>query len=451
METRDLKNGEDLSTTPSDLSSITHQTVLAHTAPRVKLSLDQIWCWRSGRAINTSTQVLGRGGERQRLKKSHSKSISNAVLRGISLTVYDGELLVLVGPSGSGKTTALRVIAGFEEQCRGALYLEGELMQGEENGEKLPHTPPEHRGVGFVFQEYALFPHLTVVKNIEFGLSKWEKVDRINRRRQLIELVDLEGLEDRYPHQLSGGQQQRVALARALAPRPKVLLLDEPFSHLDASLRSGIRERLIYRLRGEGVTMIWVTHDQREALSIADRVAVLERGELIACDTPQAVYQTPPTPDVANLLGEIDWFYPPMKRGLVQGPLSCLMSAHINEEGGPQEGGPQEGGPQESTLILGVRPHQWKISRCTSQLESTKGEGLQGGLQGVITQVIFEGERVRLTVEITVEIQDKNTLTPPKQINAFVHPTEIWTKGEIVSLSCIGQPVIFLHSLFPEF
>ena len=215
---------------------------------------------------------------------------------GLDLEVYRGEILVLVGPSGCGKTTTLRLIAGFETPDAGRIELGGRMVAGEGRP-----VPPEERRVGFVFQEYALFPHLTVAENIGYGLARGPQ--RSRRVREMVELVRLEGLEDRYPHELSGGQQQRVALARALAPRPEILLLDEPFSNLDADLRQQVREEVREILRRTGITAILVTHDRREALNLGDRVAVMEAGRIEQVGTPEAVYYRPATRFVAEFMG----------------------------------------------------------------------------------------------------------------------------------------------------
>ncbi|HEY8488677.1 MAG TPA: ABC transporter ATP-binding protein [Thermaerobacter sp.] len=215
---------------------------------------------------------------------------------GLDLDVERGEVLVLVGPSGCGKTTTLRLIAGFETPDAGRIELAGRTVAGAGRP-----VPPEARRVGLVFQEYALFPHLTVAENIAFGLPRGP--ERRRRVREMVELVRLEGLEDRYPHELSGGQQQRVALARALAPRPAILLLDEPFSNLDADLRRQVREEVRDILRRTGSTAILVTHDRREALNLGDRVAVMHRGRIEQVGTPEAIYYTPRTPFVAEFMG----------------------------------------------------------------------------------------------------------------------------------------------------
>ncbi len=220
------------------------------------------------------------------------------VVNGLSFEVEEGETFALLGPSGCGKTTALRCIAGFERADSGTVSLGGRTLV--DDGVAVP---PEQRGIGFVFQDYALFPHLSVRDNVGFGLRAMGKAEREQRVAEVIRLVGLGGFEHRKPHALSGGQQQRVALARAIAPRPRLVLLDEPFSNLDALLRQEMRERVRDLLKAEGMTALLVTHDQEEALSFADRVAVMQNGRIDQIGTPEAIYTTPRTLFVAQFLG----------------------------------------------------------------------------------------------------------------------------------------------------
>ncbi|MFJ3420491.1 MULTISPECIES: ABC transporter ATP-binding protein [unclassified Streptomyces] len=221
---------------------------------------------------------------------------ATVALDGLDLTVRPGEFLALLGPSGCGKTTALRMLAGFEHPTSGEVLVDGK---------DVTDVPAHRRDAGMVFQSYSLFPHLNALDNVAFGL-RMRKVRTAERRSRAAELLDLVGLGDkgeRFPHQLSGGQQQRVALARALALRPRVLLLDEPLSALDAKVRLSLREE-IRRLQQElGITTLFVTHDQEEALSIADRVAVMRAGRLEQCAAPAELYGRPATPFVAEFVG----------------------------------------------------------------------------------------------------------------------------------------------------
>jgi sulfate transport system ATP-binding protein len=227
-------------------------------------------------------------------------------LDDVTLSVPSGELVALLGPSGSGKTTLLRIIAGLEEAESGAILF---------NGEDATRSHVRERKVGFVFQHYALFRHMTVFDNVAFGLTVLPKKARPPKETirkkvdELLQLVQLEGMAKRYPAQLSGGQRQRVALARALAVEPKVLLLDEPFGALDARVRAELR-RWLRRLHDEiHVTSIFVTHDQEEALEVADRIVVMNKGKIEQADTPDQVYEHPANPFVLNFLGNVNLFH----------------------------------------------------------------------------------------------------------------------------------------------
>ena len=249
------------------------------------------------------------------IKKQFPNSTTAAVA-DISLEVKRGEIISLLGPSGCGKTTLLRLIAGFERPDAGAIAIAGQTVASE-----AVWVNPENRHLGMVFQEYALFPHLTVADNIAFGLQKrrggkilpfWQKSvtdakairDRV---KELLELVGLQGLSSRYPHQLSGGQRQRVALARALAPSPEIVLLDEPLSNLDLQVRLYLREEVRKILKNTGTTAIFVTHDREEALVISDRVAVLRSGAIEQIGTPEEIYQAPASRFVAGFVTEANF------------------------------------------------------------------------------------------------------------------------------------------------
>ena len=220
----------------------------------------------------------------------------------ISLVVEKGEVLALLGPSGSGKTTVLRLIAGFEVPDEGRV-----LLRGSEVSRPGYCLPPERRGVGMVFQDYGLFPHLTVAKNIAFGLYRYSVSERRRSAGEILALVGLTGFEHRYPHELSGGQQQRVALARALAPNPIVVLFDEPFSNLDPDMRSRMRQEVHQILKRVGMTAILVTHDHEEAFAMADKVGVLNSGRVEQLGTPETIYHIPATPFVADFVGQADF------------------------------------------------------------------------------------------------------------------------------------------------
>ncbi|MFB6167403.1 MAG: ABC transporter ATP-binding protein [Haloferacaceae archaeon] len=228
-----------------------------------------------------------------------SKSFgSERVIEDMSLSVAEGEILTLLGPSGCGKTTTLRLVAGLDRPDEGSVRLHGETVSGPDT-----HVQPEDRDVGVVFQEFALFPHLTAAENVAFGLEGMDEADREARVAELLDLVGLESRSDAYPDELSGGQQQRVALARSLAPEPAVVLLDEPFSNLDVDLRVEMREEVRRILKTAGVTAVSVTHDQEEALSISDRVAVVNDGRIEQEGVPESVFQRPESRFVAGFLG----------------------------------------------------------------------------------------------------------------------------------------------------
>jgi iron(III) transport system ATP-binding protein len=215
----------------------------------------------------------------------------------LSLTVARGEIVALVGPSGCGKTTTLRLVAGFERPDKGEIHIAGALVA--DAGRVF--VPPERRHVGVVFQDFALFPHLTVGANVGFGLPGGPS--RLPRVRQMLDLVELADVADRYPHQLSGGQQQRVAVARALAPAPALLLFDEPFSNLDTDLREQVRAVVQVALRATGSTALFVTHDQKEALELGDRVGVLSAGRIAQIGPPDEIYHRPTSRFVAEFVG----------------------------------------------------------------------------------------------------------------------------------------------------
>ena len=228
-----------------------------------------------------------------------SRDASQTILQDLSLQIDKGEIASLLGPSGCGKTTVLRAIAGFQPVQSGRIL----LMQREVSS-PTRHVPPERRKIGMVFQDYALFPHLDVAGNIGFGLHALPAAERQRRVAELLELVGLIALAHRSPHELSGGQQQRVALARALAPRPELLLMDEPFSNLDVALREKLAIEVRDLLKETGTTAIFVTHDQHEAFAVADRIAVLAEGCLQQWGTAMDLYHRPANPFVASFVGE---------------------------------------------------------------------------------------------------------------------------------------------------
>jgi iron(III) transport system ATP-binding protein len=239
------------------------------------------------------------------------------------LDVAGGEFVALLGPSGCGKTTLLRLIAGFEIPDEGRVEIAGTTVAGP------VWVPPERRRVGIVFQDYALFPHLTVAANIGYGVARARRTARV---RELLAVVGLAGYEDRYPHELSGGQQQRVALARALAPEPGIVLLDEPWSNIDAFRRSSMRDELAAILREAGVTVLLVTHDREEAFSVADRIALMRDGEIVQAGRPEDVYFAPATSWAAQFVGAANLVPGRLADGHVETPLGSFAAPAGEEE-----------------------------------------------------------------------------------------------------------------------
>src|SRR6266542_6815776 len=234
-----------------------------------------------------------------------------AAVNQVSFSVKEGELVALLGPSGGGKTTVLRLIAGLEVPTEGDLFI---------RGQRVNDISVQQRNIGFVFQSYALFKNMTVFKNIAFGLKikKWRKTDVHDRVHELLNLLGLEGLEKRYPHQLSGGQRQRVAIARALAPKPSVLLLDEPFGAVDAKIRQELREWLVHLHHDLNLTTIFVTHDQEEAMEVANRIVIFSRGNLEQIGAPREVYDQPANEFVARFIGVMNVLETEVKDGVAR-------------------------------------------------------------------------------------------------------------------------------------
>lgn len=251
----------------------------------------------------------------------------NKVLDNASLMIPAGEVVCLLGPSGSGKTTLLRLAAGLERLQRGRIVIDDEIV-----ADKNTHVPPEHRGIGLMFQDYALFPHLNIIDNVTFGLFDQSKDKANHRAMDMLEQLGMTKHAESHPHMLSGGQQQRVALARALAPKPKVLLLDEPFSGLDTNLRGQIREDTLSVLKASGVATIMVTHDPEEAMFMADRIKILgDNGKILQAGRPHEIYYHPRHEFVAKLFGMMNRFEGVVEDGSVEIPLGLIRADSLGE------------------------------------------------------------------------------------------------------------------------
>ncbi len=314
-------------------------------------------------------------------------------LESMTLEIRDGELVSLLGPSGCGKTTALRLVAGFERPTGGRVLLDGN---------DVSTVPPSKRNMGMVFQAYSLFPNMTAAENVGFGLRvrKESSEKRSRRVGELLEMVGLAEAAGRYPHQLSGGMQQRVALARALAVEPRVLLLDEPLSALDAKVRGQLREE-IRRIQTElGITTLFVTHDQEEALALSDRVAVLSNGRLEQVGTPPEIYGEPETPFVAQFIGTMNRL-----EATVTGP------GHVEHEGRRLGVDAAEGRRTGEKVLVLVRPESVKISEPG---EAGNGHPRSGMVEGRIVGRSFMGPVTRVKVSngaaeaITADLPSRN-------------------------------------------
>jgi sulfate transport system ATP-binding protein len=330
-----------------------------------------------------------------------------AAVKDVSLTIPSGELVALLGPSGSGKTTLLRIIAGLETSDAGRVLF---------NGEDTTRSHVRERKVGFVFQHYALFKHMTVFDNVAFGLnvrpretrpSRQEIKDKVN---ELLRLVQLEGMSHRYPSQLSGGQRQRIALARALAVEPQVLLLDEPFGALDAQVRAELR-RWLRRLHDEiHVTSVFVTHDQEEALEVADRIVVMNKGRIEQAGTPDQVYEHPANPFVLNFLGNVNLFH-----------------GRLHQQG---VGQPET----DENAVSYVRSHDIEIER--SQVDATALRAEVKHIQklgpAVRVTLAIDGNGEFIEAELTRDVfqtlglrQGESVYVRPRQVRVFVEDYQI--------------------------
>jgi putative spermidine/putrescine transport system ATP-binding protein len=314
---------------------------------------------------------------------------THQVVRTVDLAVQRGEFISFLGPSGCGKTTTLRMVAGFEEPSSGAIRI---------GGKDVTHLKPNQRNVGMVFQSYALFPNLTVAQNVGFGLKvqKKPRQEIASRVEEMLKLIKLPQLANRYPYQLSGGQQQRVALARAIATRPQVLLLDEPLSALDAKIRVSLREEIKALQRELGITTIYVTHDQEEALSMSDRIVVMSEGRVEQVGTPFEIYNHPRTRFVASFVGTLN-----------------ILGAHVVDP----DGGIIAIDGQEVVSARGVADAQAGAKRLVAlrpEAVSLNGTGgARNRLDGIIEEVNFLGSVVRVRVRFKESAVSLDTFNNP--------------------------------------
>ncbi len=334
-------------------------------------------------------------------------------LDGVDLNVAAGSRTAIVGPSGSGKTTMLRIIAGFEAPDAGQVLLGGELL-----ADGAQSVPAHQRGIGYVPQDGALFPHLSVADNIGFGLPR-HAPQRTTRITELLEMVALDGaVLERRPHELSGGQQQRVALARALAQRPRLMLLDEPFSALDTGLRAATRKAVAQLLSGAGITTILVTHDQAEALSFADQVAVMRNGRLVQVGRPRDLYLRPSDPATASFLGEAVVLPARMSGGWAECALGRLPTDSLLGGG-------------EVQIML--RPEQLRLEEMAATDTVAAGDGRDG----VVLEADFCGPVSELTVRLAGDGADQLLRVSSPGANAPL-------VGARVRIRVVGQAHVFV-------
>ncbi len=322
--------------------------------------------------------------------KNVTKNFGDTVaVRDVSLSVKEGELMALLGPSGGGKTTVLRMIAGLEMPTTGDIFI---------RGQRVNDIQVRKRNIGFVFQSYALFKNMTVQKNIAFGLKikKWKRADIEARTAELMKLLGLAGLEKRFPHQLSGGQRQRVAIARALAPKPDVLLLDEPFGAVDAKIRQELREWLVHLHSDLNVTTLFVTHDQEEAMEVADRIVIFSGGNLEQIGPPREVYEQPVNEFVARFIG-------------VMNVLSLEVRGEIARANELEF--PVSGMPDGKRLQIGFRPYAVQISPDLQQFR----------YRGVLTRTYFLGIMLRVELELPSGLTLRSRMTKEEYAQLGLH------------------------------
>ena len=307
-----------------------------------------------------------------RVENIHKRFGDVKALKGVSFSVKEGEIFFLLGPSGCGKTTLLRIIAGFESPDRGNIFLDGK---------DITKMPPNERNIGMVFQNYALWPHMNVWENVAYGLKIRKLPENFieEKVKNILQLTDLYSLRDRFPSQLSGGQQQRVALSRSLVVEPEILLLDEPLSNLDAKLRERMREEIKSIQRKLNITMVYVTHDQKEAISLADRICILNNGEILQIGTPMELYFEPENKFVANFIGKMNFL-----KGEIVGREGNFLQVKT-EEGDFLVREKEVGGKK---IEIGFRPELIKLEK-----------GNINNLKGEIFEINYLGETVEVKIK----------------------------------------------------
>lgn len=342
-----------------------------------------------------------------KLRKSFGKTL---VVDDVSFEIEQGELVALLGPSGSGKSTVLRIIAGLETADAGSIFL---------SGNDATHIRVQDRGIGFVFQNYALFKHMNVHDNIAFGLSV-RKTPREEIQKSVTEMLSrmqLDGLEKRYPAQLSGGQRQRVALARALAPNPKLLLLDEPFGALDAKVRLELREWIRRLHKQHTITTVFVTHDQEEAMDLADRVIVLHRGKIEQIGSPEEIYDKPATEFVASFIGSIN-----VLEGQIVGDSAQLGPLKVRTPSGVNEG---------TSVRAFIRPHEIELS--PTQYETAESKG------GASSARTFSSAQIERMVRVGWLVKMELRLPDGQQLSVEV------SKDRVAELRLVVGDSVFVH------
>ena len=333
----------------------------------------------------------------------------------ISFNIGEGEFFSLLGASGCGKTTLLRMLAGFEQPTLGNIYIDGQPQAG---------VPPHQRPVNMVFQSYAIFPHLNVHKNIAYGMRKsgLSKAEVDKKVDEMLELIKLPGYGSRGAHQLSGGQRQRVALARALIKQPKVLLLDEPLGALDKKLREQMQLELRALQRDVGITFVFVTHDQEEAMTMSDRIAVMSLGKVLQIDSPTRLYEVPQIKEVADFIGTINFF-----EGSIKGKEGDSVVVDANGLGTVHASASNDSTPESGSITVAVRPEKFNLSFQQPNVQSNVAEG-------TMQAAAYLGDRSHYYVQVEgrdapVAVAAQNAQRQMETVNADEH-AKVWLTWE---------------------